>query len=497
MGSISSSMKEMSHQVGVDQLLHQMLDISTVGIIFFDPEGDIVKANEAFLRMTGFTQADVDARRLRWDTLTPSEWMPASLKAIHQLKTRGSTTPYEKEYFRSDGTRFWGLFAAKGLSDDRGVEFILDTTDAHRTYEQLKKSEERFRQLSESSPIGVFQADLDGNITYVNGKAQQVFSMTEQELLGHGWLTRLCTEDAELIPEHWAKAITADRSYEAEYRLQMPDGEIRVICAHSVMLHSPDGTPFGVVGTVENITSRKGSEATLRETEKLAAVGRLASSIAHEINNPLEAVTNLLYLARGTRDVDEIQQYLDTAERELRRVSVISSQTLRFHRQSTKASDVAIPELIEEVLSVYQGRLVNSHIKVETRCESNLHIRCLDGEIRQVLNNLVGNAVDAMHPGGGRLLLRCRRATNWAQDKAGISITVADTGTGMPKSVVTKIFDAFYTTKGMSGTGLGLWISKDIIARHHGTMAGRSCQGEGASGTLFRLFLPFDALADR
>ena len=290
-----------------------------------------------------------------------------------------------------------------------------------------------------------------------------------------------------------AKAIAENRSYEVEYRLQMPDGDIRTVCAHSVMLHSDSGAPFGVLGTVEDITSRKLAEVTLRETEKLAAVGRLAASMAHEINNPLESVTNLLYLARSSRDVNEIQGYLDTAERELRRVSVISSQTLRFHRQSTHPKELAASDLVDEVLSIYQGRLVNSRVRVEQKCTGDVTIKCLDGEIRQVLSNFVGNAIDAMHPNGGRLLLRCSAATHWRDDRKGITITVADNGPGIQPTIQKKIFNAFYTTKGMGGTGLGLWISKDIIHRHAGTISLRSLQKDGRSGTVFRIFLPFEA----
>jgi PAS domain S-box-containing protein len=484
-----------SRRAETDQLLQRMLEISTVGIIFFDASGDIVDANAAFLQMSGFTQQEVTARQLRWDTLTPPEWMQRSLEAIHQLKTQGSTVPYEKEYYRKDGSRFRGLFAAKGLSESHGVEFILDITEKHRAEELLKESEERFRQLSETSPIGIYQADLHNNVTYANAMAQKIFEMSEEELIGQGWLSRLCPEDAALVAEQWPKAIAENRSYEIEYRLQLPDGDIRLICAHSVMLHSDDGTSFGVVGTVEDITSRKRAEETLRETEKLAAVGRLAASIAHEINNPLESVTNLLYLARSSRDINEVQEYLGTAERELRRVSAISSQTLRFHRQSTKAKGLVMADLIAEVLSIYQGRLINSRIEVEERCDKDVAITCFDGEIRQVLNNLIGNAVDAMHSSGGRLLIRCNVCTRWSDGRRGIAVTIADNGPGIPPLVRKKIFDAFYTTKGIGGSGLGLWISKDILQRHAGAITVRSNQTEGSSGTVFRMFLPFDLAA--
>jgi PAS domain S-box-containing protein len=374
------------------------------------------------------------------------------------------------------------------------VEFILDITETHRTAALLKQSEERFRQLSESSPIGVYQADLAGNVTYANPKAQEIFSRSETELLGQRWITRLHPEDAMRVSGEWPSALAANSPYSTEYRLQLPDDEMRIICARSVMLHSEDGEPFGVVGTVEDITARKRAEEALRESEKLAAVGRLAASIAHEINNPLESVTNLLYLARKSADPKDISAYLDTAEQELRRVALISNQTLRFHRQATNPTELVPGRLLEEVVSIYQGRLMNSHVVVETKCATELTVRCFEGEIRQIVNNLVGNAIDAMRPEGGRLLLRCHRSMNWHEGRTGVSITVADTGSGMTKAVLAKIFDAFYTTKGIGGTGLGLWVTRGIVERHHGTLKVRSWQAEANSGSVFRLFLPLDAV---
>jgi PAS domain S-box-containing protein len=476
-------------------LLSRVLEISTVGVIFFDPGGDIMEANEAFLSMSGFTQDDVRAGLLRWDRLTPPEWMAASLQAIHQLKTFGSTVPYEKEYFRKDGTRFRGLFAAKGLAEHLGVEFILDVTETHRTADLLKQSEERFRQLSDSNPVGVYQADLDGSITYANPMAQQIFSMSQADLLGRGWLTRLHPDDATRVAREWSQAIAANTPYCTEYRLHVQDEETRTISARSVMLHSEDGQPFGVVGTVEDITAQKRAEQALRESEKLAAVGRLAASIAHEINNPLESVMNLLYLARSTSDPEEIRAYLDTAEQELRRVAIISNQTLRFHRQAKNPTELFASKLVEEIASIYQGKLMTSRVVIETKCTHEVTVKCFEGEIRQIVNNLVGNAIDAMHPTGGRLLLRCRAARNWGEGCTGVAITVADTGSGMPKSVAAKIFNAFYTTKGAGGSGLGLWVTRGIVDRHHGTLKVRSRQADAKSGTVFRLFLPLDAVS--
>ena len=262
-------------------------------------------------------------------------------------------------------------------------------------------------------------------------------------------------------------------------------------------VYAEDGKVQAITAASLEITAQKRAEKALLQSEKIAAVGRLASSIAHEINNPLESVTNLLYLARASQDIAQIQHHLEIADRELRRISLITSQTLRFYRQSTRPQAIQCSSLIETVLTLYQGRLLNSSIKVERRERANEPLVCFEGEIRQVLANLVSNALDAM-PHGGRLLVRSRAATNWTTGQRGLALTVADTGTGIPHDAQKRIFEAFFTTKEASGTGLGLWISKDIIEKHHGTIRVKSSQRSGNSGTVFSLFLPFNsALRDQ
>jgi signal transduction histidine kinase len=220
-------------------------------------------------------------------------------------------------------------------------------------------------------------------------------------------------------------------------------------------------------------------------------VGRLASSIAHEINNPLEAVTNLLYLMQGHDLSAEVQAYVDTAERELRRVSAIANQTLRFHRQAAQPSAVSCDALLGETLLIYQGRLANSQIRVERHSRARRLVTCLDEEVRQVVSNLIGNAIDPMYLSGGRLLLRTREGVDYRTGRKALFITVADTGPDMTAETVRRAFDPFFTTKGLAGTGLGLWISKEIIARHGGSISLRSCERPGTTGTLVTVSLPF------
>jgi signal transduction histidine kinase len=254
----------------------------------------------------------------------------------------------------------------------------------------------------------------------------------------------------------------------------------------------PDGSISGVIVLGVDVTDARRSEQLLFQSEKLNAVGRLASSIAHEINNPLESVMNLIYLAQSAAVHPEAKEYLTTAEIELRRVSVIANQTLRFHRQSTNPTPVTAASLIDATLPLYQGRLSNAHVKVERRDRAMQPVTCLDGEIRQVLSNLVANAIDAMSQNERRLIIRSRESSDWRTGRRGVTVTVADTGSGMSTDTLARIFEPFFTTKGNKGTGLGLWISREIIDRHHGSLKVKSRQAACGSGTVFSIFLPCD-----
>jgi PAS domain S-box-containing protein len=244
---------------------------------------------------------------------------------------------------------------------------------------------------------------------------------------------------------------------------------------------------------VMDASDRKRSEEALRKTEKLAATGRLAASIAHEINNPLEAITNLLYLLNNHADLQEpARSYVEMAEHEVRRIAEITQQTLRFYRQSTLPARANLAELLDSVLSLHQGRLRNLGIAVERGYDANTSLYCFAGELRQVFANLIGNAIDAM-PAGGRLVLRARRSRDWSNpSRLGVRFQIADTGSGMTPEVRKHIFEPFFTTKEATGTGLGLWVSSEIVVKHKGSMRVRSHSEKlgGSSGTIFELFFP-------
>jgi PAS domain S-box-containing protein len=394
---------------------------------------------------------------------------------------------YEQEQIRSEVATLKLLIPAledAAMYQTERLEHVV--TDLKLQAEEVKDLGARLGSILESTTDAVYLLDREWRFTYLNQNAIALLD-AKTDLLGKN------------IWDEFPAA--AERDFWQHYHSVMIDGVPLQFEEHYpepldrwFEVHAYPNRP-GIAVFFHDITARRRTHEALIKSEKLAAVGRLAASIAHEINNPLESVTNLLYLARTSKDFNEVQEYLSTADRELRRVGAITNQTLRFHKQSSNRTEVTCQQLIEDVLSIYHGRIVNSRVQVERRGRAERPVLCFEGEIRQVLNNLVGNAIDAMHPCGGRLLLRHREATEWKSGSKGLTITVADTGSGMSTATIGKCYEPFFTTKGIGGTGLGLWISREIITRHQGRLRLRSSQLPGCTGTVFTVFLPFKAAA--
>lgn len=230
------------------------------------------------------------------------------------------------------------------------------------------------------------------------------------------------------------------------------------------------------------------AQEALRKSEKLAVAGRLAASIAHEINNPLESVTNLLYLLRDA-DPARRESYLRQAESELARVAEITKQTLRFYREPSRPVPIDIVDVIESVLLLYKARIASCGISVEKQFAVTQPVLGAQGELRQVFSNLLVNALDAMRT-GGRLILRARDATHPVDRRPGVRVSVADTGSGIPDEIRKNIFEPFVSSKGDMGTGLGLWVTEEIVEKTGGSIAFRSCVCGPATGTVFSVFWP-------
>jgi signal transduction histidine kinase len=289
----------------------------------------------------------------------------------------------------------------------------------------------------------------------------------------------------------WNAAIATGKNFEMQQRLRRHDGVYRTMLAKAVPSRDANGQILEWVGMHTDITDRLQAEEALRRTEKLAATGRLAASIAHEINNPLEAVTNSLYLALMDEKLDEeTRYYLTTAEKELQRVGRLTTQMLRFHRQSRQAKPVVMAALMDSALELFAGKMASTGIELRKEYRSDAQVMCRGDEVRQVFANLVSNALDAMQP-GGKLWVRITKSHTWdAENHACVRVTIADTGEGIPAEVRGQIYEPFMTTKASSGTGLGLWVSAGIVQKHRGRLSVRSLVGKG---TVFSVWFPVGA----
>jgi signal transduction histidine kinase len=240
-----------------------------------------------------------------------------------------------------------------------------------------------------------------------------------------------------------------------------------------------------------DITDRKLSAYALATAEKLAATGKLANAIAHEINNPLEALTNLLYLAQCSDSQTEVQGILASAAGQLERISRITKQTLSFHRDTEVPVEIEINELLREVIALLERSTARHRVQLICRCRSMGRLLGFPGQLNQVFINLIRNAAEAA-PSGSDVTVRVSSIER--AGRRGTRVTVHDRGSGIPAEIQERIFDPFFTTKDLKGSGLGLWVSRSLIARHNGTIRFRSSQRPGKSGTSFEVFLP-DSIA--
>ncbi len=376
------------------------------------------------------------------------------------------------------------------------------------TERALQSSEERFHRLVEATPLALLICDTDGQVNYSNHGAHRLLGYQPAGLESKGFA----------LPSVFSLEDFGERSGETTPGRHVVKGLLQRIDGHreetwEATCRHADGTPIPVLigaallnpeASVEDLQlaiffvdlrEQKQSEEVLRRTEKLAAAGRLAASIAHEINNPLEAITNCLYLLeQGTLD-EESRSYLLMAQRELDRVTHITTQTLRFYRQSTGPTRTDVADLIESVLVLYEARIRDHGIEVVREYADAPAIIALEGEIRQVLANLIGNAVDAMMggPEPRMLVLRARACCLAATGEPSLAIVVADRGSGMTPATLRRIFEPFFSTKGITGTGLGLWVSREIITKHGASVQVRSREGVG---TVFRLVFPLVSAPD-
>ena len=371
----------------------------------------------------------------------------------------------------------------------------LEHRVAERT-EELRESESQFRSLANSIPQLAWMTDPDGNRIWFNQRWYDFTGTTFDQVEGWGW-------KALQHPDHLDRVL---RSIEYSWRTGDPwedtslirgkEGNYRWFLSRALPIRDVNGKIVRWFGTNTDVTDQKQAEEALVRSERMAAMGRLAGIIAHEINNPLEAISNAFYLLREHPSLDEEARYYSKlAEQELARVAHITKQTLSFYRESQQAVQVSLAEVLDNIIELQSRRLQVSSVTLEKRFQTRGVIQGFPVELKQVFLNIISNAVQAM-PNGGRLRIRLSESNDRANGRRGVRVSVHDTGTGIRPEHAKKIFEPFFSTKEAKGTGLGLWISRGIIQKYEGNIRFRSMKVAGRNGTCFSVFIPTSAATE-
>jgi PAS domain S-box-containing protein len=343
-----------------------------------------------------------------------------------------------------------------------------------------------------SSDDAIVSKDLNGIVTSWNSAAEKIFGYTAEEMVGSPILKIIPPELHKDETRILRTIASGERIDHFETVRMTKDGQRIEVSLTVSPVKDVSGQIVGAAKIARDITQRKKTERSLHTAERLASVGRLAATVAHEINNPLEALTNLIYLARHSEDPKDGAAYLAQAEEELGRIAQLTRQTLGFYRETKEISPIRVGALVASLLPVFSSRAKNKGVELTSEVSGDPEIRAVPGEIRQLIANLISNSIDAVS-GSGKIRVRVSDAVDWKQrQRKGVRLTVADSGAGIEKELRSQLFEPFFTTKKEVGTGLGLWVCKSIVEQHRGSIRVKSSTLPDKSWTAFSVFLPRD-----
>lgn len=368
----------------------------------------------------------------------------------------------------------------------------MDQRERHAA--EMRAREEWFRVTLASIGDAVIATDEKGSVIFINPIAEELTGIGLRQAQGQpvrNVFPIFNEQTRKPVENPVAKVLELGRVMGLANHtiLRHADGHMIPIEDSAAPIYDDQRKLRGVVMVFRDVTAEKQAQDVMRKAEKLAAAGRLAATVAHEINNPLEAVCNLIYLVKNTPSLpQEAVGYLNMAEQELERVSHITRQTLGFYRDSSQAGPVQVRSVIESVLKLYENKVRSKGIAVELEFADCPPVQGMEGELKQLVGNLVSNAADAVGPGG-----KIRISMAPAGPGNGVEIEIADDGPGVLEKNRAQIFEPFFTTKEDVGTGLGLWVCKEIAERHGGKVQLSLGKDGGLGGAAFTVFLPLDA----
>ena len=349
-----------------------------------------------------------------------------------------------------------------------------------------KLGESELLHLADMVPQIVWMCTPTGLNIYFNRRWVEYTGMTLEESYGEGWNRPFHPDEQEIARQAWNHAVATGDPYQVESRLRAANGTYRWFLVRGESFKQADGRTLKWFGTCTDIHEMKLAEQALLRSEKLASAGRMAASVAHEINNPLAAITNLLYLAKSNEEVSDVRSYIEEAEAELNRVAHITRQSLGFYSESTSPALSSMQGLLESAIEVLKAKTTATQARIEKSWGGDVQLSVVAGEVKQVFANLLLNSLEAIPP-GGVVKIRTSMAYDEKSQARCFRVTLADNGPGITRRHHSQLFEPFFTTKGTTGTGLGLWVSKQILDKHRATIRVRSRADGQGTGTVVRI----------
>ena len=464
------------------------MDSSDDPIISKKLDGTIISWNRAATRVFGYQAEEIIGQSIL--KLIPPELHAEEETILRKLRAGEKIEHFETLRMRKNGEVFPISVTISPIKDDTG-KIVAASKIARDISEKRKADESLFRLAAvvDSADDAIISKDLNGIVKTWNKAAHRIFGYTAAEMIGQSILKLipddLHYEEAEIL----GKLRAGERVEHYETTRKRKSGELFDVSVTISPIRDESGEVIGASKIARDISDKKHVEKVLIQSEKLAATGRMAATVAHEINNPLESLMNVIYLARQHCPPESrVHRLLMTAEEELERVSHIARQTLGYYRDTGAPVESFVHELLENVLSVYNSKMLSIGISIDSRFNDPQKILVSRGEMLQVFSNVIANSIDAMRH-GGLLSISTRNVQSLGND--GIEVVIRDSGTGIAEENLRRVFEPFFTTKGELGTGIGLWVAKQLITRRGGQIAIASETTPKHSGTTVTIYIPF------
>ena len=470
--------------------LRDFLENAVLPMHWVSLDGTVLWANKAEADLLGYPLEEYVGRSIREIHADA----PVIEDILQRLSRGEQLNGYEARLRRKDGAiRHVRIHSSAFVRDGKFEHTRCFTIDITRE-KTADRAQRLLAAIVSSCDDGIASKDLDGVVTSWNAAAERIFGYSADEIVGRPITLIIPPELHGDEPKILAKIRRGERIDHFETVRLTKDGRHIDVSLTISPIRDAGGKIVGAAKVVRDITERKRSEEALRRAEKLATTGRLAATIAHEINNPMQALTNVLALVSYKVSLDDNTRALvQMAEAELSRMSHITRQMLAFYRESSVPSAVKMTDVLDDVLELFFMRMRSNRITLERRYENAGEVRGFAVELSQLFANLIGNAIEAVGD-RGRIYVHVapHRELHHAQ-REGVRVVIGDNGSGIKAELRSRIFEPFFTTKAAKGTGLGLWVVRGIVAKHEGTIRMRSSTTRGHSGTVFSIFLPLQA----